>query len=169
MKYPKLLGFVIAVILAYILFSNPPVISFVSHIGEFGYLGTVIAGMFYTFGFTSPFPTGFFIDLNPSNIWIAGILGGIGAFAGDMFIFKFARFSFKDEFEKLRKEKLIRVIGGELNSPVLYLIAAILIASPLPDEAGITILAGMTKLKAYEIAIISIVFNTFGILILLSL
>jgi len=56
-----------------------------------------------------------------------------------------------------------------LNSFFLYIIAAILIASPLPDEAGITILAGLTKIKAYAVAIISIILNTIGILILLSI
>ena len=148
LRYPKLLGFIIAVIAAYIVFRNPSTGQFISHLGELKYLGTFIAGIFYTFGFTSPFAAGFFIDLNPASIWISGIIGGFGALIGDIFIFKFAKISFKDEFGRLKKEKLIKSIGNKLNSFVLYLIAAILIASPLPDEAGITILAGLTKIKS---------------------
>jgi uncharacterized membrane protein YdjX (TVP38/TMEM64 family) len=168
MKYPKFFGFFIAVVFAYIIFSNNSVSNFISNLGELGYIGSFIAGCFYTFGFTSPFSTGFFIDLNPSNIILTGILGGIGAFAGDMVIFNFAKEYFKDEFKKLRKEKIIKKLGN-INSFFLYIIAVILIASPLPDEAGLTILAGIKELKPFAIGAISIVFNTIGILILLSL
>jgi len=168
-RYPRLLGFIFAIIFAYIIFSNPYISNLILNLGELGYLGSFIAGIFYTFGFTSPFSAGFFIDLNPASIWISGIIGGLGALIGDMLIFKFARTSFKKEFERLKKERLIILIGNKLNSFVLYLIAAILIASPLPDEAGITILAGLTKIKSTTIALISVIFNTIGILILLSL
>jgi uncharacterized membrane protein YdjX (TVP38/TMEM64 family) len=168
MRYPKLFSFFIAVVLAYIIFSNPSVSSFISNLGELGYIGSFIAGCFYTFGFTSPFSAGFFIDLNPSNIILTGILGGIGAFVGDMVIFSFAKEYFRDEFKKLRKENVIKKLGNKINSFFLYIIAVILIASPLPDEAGLTILAGIKELKPFAIGAISIVCNTIGILILLS-
>jgi len=176
-KYPKITGFIIAVILAYIIFSNSTVSSFILHLGKLSYLGTFIAGIFYTFGFTSPFSAGFFIDLNPLNIWLSGIFGGIGALIGDMLIFKFAKKSFKDEFKRIRNEKIIKktgkimekIFGENVQGFILYLFAAILIASPLPDEAGLTILAGLTKIKVSAIAVISIIFNTIGILILLSI
>ena len=167
MKYPKLLGFIAAIVLTYIIFSNPNTGSFISNLGELGYAGAFIAGIFYTFGFTSPFSAGFFIDLNPSSIWIAGVLGGLGALAGDMFIFRFVKGSFKEEFERLREEKTIKSMVSKLNSFIIYIIVAILIASPLPDEAGLTILAGITKIKPLTIAVMSIIFNTIGILILL--
>jgi len=168
-RYPKLAGFIIAIIAAYLTFSNPLIRGFISNLGGLSYFGAFIAGIFYTFGFTSPFSAGFFIDLNPSSIWVMGILGGLGALIGDMLIFKFVKESFKEEFERLKKEKIIRAISGKLDSFILYPIAAILIASPLPDEAGLTILAGLTKIKASAIAIISMIMNTIGILILLSI
>jgi len=168
-KYPRLAGFIAAIIAAYFIFSNPSVSSFISRLGELKYLGTFIAGIFYTFGFTSPFSAGFFIDLNPSNIWIAGIIGGFGALVGDMLIFEFARKTFRAEFERLKKTKIIKKINSHLDHIILYILAAILIASPLPDEAGITIIAGLTKIKTLAIVAISIALNTIGILILLSL
>jgi uncharacterized membrane protein YdjX (TVP38/TMEM64 family) len=51
----------------------------------------------------------------------------------------------------------------------MYAFAGILIASPLPDEAGVIMLAGLTKIKTWALAIISIILNTIGILIMLSL
>ena len=168
-KYPGLAGFAIAIILSYILFSNPSVNRAIQGLGELKLLGAFIAGIFYTFGFSSPFSAGFFIDLNPSSIWITGLIGGVGALIGDMIIFRFAKTYFKKEFKNLRNEKLVKSARFVLNSFFMYIIAAILIASPLPDEAGIILLAGLTKIRAYALYIISIVLNTIGILILLSI
>jgi len=173
-KYPKLAGFIVAVALAYIVFSNPSVAEFISGLNSFGYFGSVIAGMFYTFGFTSPFSAGFFIDLNPSSILLAGILGGIGAMIGDMFIFYIVKGFFKAEFILLSKEKSVlwigksseKLLGKRLNFYLMHLLAVIFISSPLPDEAGITLLAGLTKIKPAAIAAISVISNTIGIIIL---
>ncbi|MEM4271920.1 MAG: hypothetical protein QXD13_02445, partial [Candidatus Pacearchaeota archaeon] len=88
-RYPKITLFLIAIIAAYFIFSNPKVADFVSRLHEYSYLGVFIAGVFFTFGFTTPFAAGFFIALNPSNIWLAGIIGGCGAMIGDTLIFKF--------------------------------------------------------------------------------
>ena len=177
LMYPKLAGFAATIILAYIIFSNPLVGSSISHLGKLSYFGTFIAGIFYTFGFSSPFSAGFFIDLNPSSILFTGIIGGIGALVGDMLIFKFVKISFKDEFKKLGNERIIKktgkiiekIFGEKAQKFILYSFAAILIAAPLPDEAGITMLAGLTKIKLSTITVISIIFNTIGILILLSI
>ena len=49
----------------------------------------------------------------------------------------------------------------------MYAVAGLIIASPLPDEAGIILLAGLTKIKASILAPISLAMNTLGILILL--
>ena len=174
-RYPKILALVIAIILAYFIFSNPSVSSFVSHLNNFSYLGILIAGMLFTFGFTSPFAAGFFIVLNPSNLLLAGILGGFGALISDFLIFKLIRFSFEDEFIRLRKTKTINDIsnlieknlGHKLKIYLMYAFAGFLIASPLPDEAGVIMLAGLTKIKQGIFAIISLVCNTLGILILL--
>lgn len=176
-KYPKLAGLILAAIAAYFVFSRPEVGSFMAHLGSLGYLGVFIAGLLFTFGFTTPFAIGFFITLNPENILLAGILGGIGAMLGDLFIFKFIRFSFMDEFKRLEHTKLISSVssliedtfGKKLKAYILYLFAGIIIASPLPDEAGVIMLAGLTKIKTWALAIISFIFNTIGIIILLSL
>jgi uncharacterized membrane protein YdjX (TVP38/TMEM64 family) len=174
-KYPKIIALIITIILAYIIFSNPKVGEFVSHLGALSYLGTFLAGMLFSFGFTAPFSAGFFITLNPGNIWLAGIIGGLGAMCSDLLIFKFIRFSFRDELRKLKKEKISREIenminktlGNKIRIYLMYAIAGIMIASPLPDEAGVIMLAGLTRIKPKILAFISFLLNTAGILVLL--
>lgn len=175
--YPKLTALVVCIILAYFLFSNSSTQTYVSHLGNYGYLGVFIAGMLFAFGFTAPFSVGFFISLNPSNIWIAGIIGGLGALMSDLIIFHTIKFSFEDEFKKLRNSKtfvrVIRSIERKVNEKIriylMYVFAGILIASPLPDEVGVTMLVGLTMISAKTLAPISFVLNTLGILILLML
>ena len=174
-KYPKIIALIITIILAYIIFSNPKVGEFVSHLGALSYLGTFLAGMLFSFGFTAPFSAGFFITLNPANIWLAGIVGGFGAMCSDLLIFKLIRFSFKDEIKNLKKEKISREVENLVNKTlsnkiriyIMYAIAGITIASPLPDEAGVIMLAGLTKIKPKILALISFLLNTAGILVLL--
>lgn len=174
-RYPKISLLIIAIILSYIIFSNEKVSAFVSSLGDLSYLGVFAAGMLFTLGFTSPFSAGFFIVLNPPNIWLAGVIGGFGALLTDLLIFRFIRFSFMDEFVRLEKTRLfkktINLIDGKISKKIktylLYTIAGIFIASPLPDEAGIMMLAGLTKIKQNIFAIVSFLLNTIGITILL--
>ena len=176
-KYPKIMLLALAIILAYILFRNPNIQNYISHLGSLSYLGIFIAGMLFAFGFTAPFSVGFFISLNPSNIWIAGIIGGLGALMSDLIIFSTIKISFEDEFKRLRNSKtFVRItklieksIKEKIRIYLMYAFAGILIASPLPDEAGVTMLAGLTKISAKSLAPISFILNTLGILILLML
>src|SRR3989344_1024087 len=111
-KYPKIMLFILMIILAYLLFRNPAVNGLVSHLGTFGYVSIFFAGMLFAFGFTAPFSVGFFISLNPSNIWIAAIIGGFGALVSDLIIFHTIKISFEDEFKRLRNSKsFVRIKG----------------------------------------------------------
>lgn len=174
-RYPKLFLLIIISVLSYYLFSQTTVGSFVKNLHEFSYLGIFIAGLFFSFGFSTPLAVGFFVVAEPSNIFLAAILGGAGALISDLFIFKMIRFSFMDEFKRLEKSKAVKEIHILLNTRflskfknyLLFVFAGIVIASPLPDELGVTMLAGMTKIKTIWLAIISFCFNTLGILIML--
>lgn len=176
-KYPKILLLIVAIITSYIIFSNPEVDNFIWGLDKLNYLGVFIAGLLFSFGFTSPFSAGYFIALNPENIIITGIIGGFGAMLADLFIFKMIRFSFTEEIKKLRKEKITKQIENILNKTLIgklkiylmYIFAGILIASPLPDEIGVIILAGLTKVKTTALMILGFILNTLGIIILLSI
>ena len=176
-KYPKILLLLVMIVLSYFIFRNPSISDYLSHLGGLGYLGIFIGGILFAFGFTAPFSVGLFISLNPSNIWIAGIIGGLGALISDLLIFKLIKFSFIDEFNRLRNTKTLKKIGRLIQKSIgekikvylMYALAGILIASPLPDEAGVIMLAGLTKINFKVLAIISFILNTLGIILILSL
>ncbi len=176
-KYPKIFALIILIISAYFIFKNPIINQIVSHLGALSYLGVFVAGILFAFGFTAPFAVGFFIASNPSNIWLAGIVGGIGAMVSDLLIFRFIRFSFKDEFNKIRREKISKklnklikiILNDQIKVYLMYIFAGFLIASPLPDEAGVIMLAGMTKINSRILAILSFILNTIGIMVILMI
>jgi hypothetical protein len=176
-KYPKIAGFIVIIIFAYLLFKSQIIIDFIRNLNSLNYLGSFIAGMFYSFGFTSPLSAGFFLTLNTNNILITGLIGGVGAMLADLLIFRFVKVSFMEEFNRLKHEKISRkikrmifkLLHKKTRMILTYISAGILIASPLPDEAGITLLAGLSKMSEKTLAIIGFILNTLGIISLLIL
>ena len=167
----------IAVLIAYLLFKNPNVVGFVSGLGKLSYFGIFIAGILFSFGFTAPFSVGFFVILKPENLILSGVIGGFGAMIADLAIFNIIKISFLDEFGRLRKEKLInglrkffkKEVGAKAYHYLLFALVGITIASPLPDEIGVSLLSGLTHIKQKALALISFILNTIGIIILLSI
>lgn len=172
-KYPKIILLVIMMFLAYFIFSNPIVEDFFQrHLAE-RYIFYFLFGILFTFGFTTPFAVGYFIIANPANIFLAAVIGGIGALIADLLIFKIIRFSFMDEFDRLKRgrwfkfiiKNTISYLPNRIRIYLLYSLAGIVIASPLPDELGIIMLAGLSNIKLKFLVIISFIFNTLGILV----
>ena len=167
----------LTIILAYYIFSQPAITAFFSTLGHLSYPGIFIAGLLFSFGFTTPFAIGLFIAINPSNIYLAAILGGFGALISDLLIFSIIKISFQDEFERLEKTKFFKKISNLIKNNInaklrfylLYIFAGFVIASPLPDEIGVTMLAGLGHIRPLPFAILSLIFNTLGILFILNL
>ncbi|MCX6799346.1 MAG: hypothetical protein NTW59_04615 [Candidatus Diapherotrites archaeon] len=176
-KYPRLTALAAAMIAAYFLFSVPAVGAFFSNLDGWGYLLALFAGILYSYGFTAPFATGMLLSMKPDNVFIAAAIAGVGSLFDDMVIFAVVRHSFMGEFESIKRTKAARAISGfvgrafgeKIKSALTYALAAFIIASPLPDEAGVTLLAGLSKIKPLHFAAISLLLNTTGILIILSI
>ena len=102
-------------------------------------------------------------------------MASLGSVLADIFIFKTIRLSFKKEFNELNHEKIVKTIKNavEHNKNILirhylfYIFAGILIATPLPDEIGISMLAGLTTIKPLKLALISFVLHFIAIFIIL--
>lgn len=176
-KYPKLLLLILSFILVYYLFKNSNISAWILSLEKIGYFGSLIAGCLISFGFSAVLGIGFFIALNPQNVILAAILGGLGAMIGDLIIFKSIKFSFMDEFKELEKTKAIRKIEEIVKKKkrvviihyLLYIFAGLFLATPLPDEIGVAMLAGLTTIKPVKLAIISFLVHSAAIFLILSI
>ncbi len=143
-----------------------------------GLAAALVGGVLYAFGFTAPFAIGIFLSLDPGkNVPLLAIAGGFGALLADYFILKLVRTSFKDEFDRLGRtrpfqyasKKFAEYLPEKTRRFLLVGMAGFFIASPLPDEIGVSFLAGFTEIQEREFALVSFALNTAGILLLLLL
>jgi len=174
-KYPKLILLIILIILAFLLFRHPLISNAILGLNKLNYLGFFIAGILLAFGFSAPFAIGFFIIAQPGNLFLATLIGGFGGMVGDMSIFKIIKFSFMNEFRELEKTRVIKAIENTIKHNkhilikhyLLYVFAGILIATPLPDEIGVSMLAGLTTVNPKKLAIISFFLHSLAIFLIL--
>lgn len=145
---------------------------FLLNLGKFGYLGAFIAGILFVSTFTVS--TGIVIlfvlaeKLSPVEI---GIIAGLGAVIGDITIFSFVKDSLLNEISPIYKriggDHLTKVLHTKYFGWTLPVVGAILIASPLPDEIGVSLM-GISKMKKYKFMLISFVLNAIGIFLVIS-
>lgn len=172
-KYPKFLLLFITFMIAYLLFYGRDNQAFHDIIISTGYLGIFIAGLMFSYGFTTaPAISLLFIMAGHQNMLAATLIGGLGASISDLIIFRFIRVSFADEVEKLSKEKLVVQISshtpGKFKKYFLPVLAGFIIASPLPDEIGVAMLASIRSISTRLFTLISYTSNTLGIFIILT-
>lgn len=171
-KYPKFFLLALTFVLAYILFMERNVPFIEDSILNIGYIGTFLAGILFTYGFTSAPAAALFLILAKSqNILVASLIGGFGALCGDLIIFHFIRTSFKDEINKFGKERFVKWMNHKFPEKIkhylLVILAGAIIASPLPDEIGVTMLSIYNKISIKWFMLLSYVLNTIGIFIIL--
>ncbi len=175
-KYPKflllILIFILTFFLAYILFHHREFLLINNFLLSLGPLGAFIAGIFFPYGFTAaPATAVLLIIAKDQNILVSGFLAGFGALLSDLLIFRFIRSSFKDELKLLSKEKIFLKIGNyfpqKINNFLIDFVAAIFIASPLPNEIGVSLMATSRTISTKIFSIFCYILNTAGIFIIL--
>ncbi len=134
------------------------------------YIGTFIAGLFFTSLFTTPFAIAMFVSLAPEiNILVMALLGATGSVLGDLLLFGLIRHTFRDDLEHLlslrRFHRAVAIFHRRVFRWVLPFVGALIIASPLPDELGIGLM-GVSRMKVSTLIAISYVMNTIGILLI---
>ena len=167
-KYPKFLLFFITIILSYLIFSSSASLPFRHTITSLGYIGTFLVGIFFAYSYTAAPATALFLILaKEQNIFISGLIGGLGALVGDLIIFSFISISFKDEIRKLAHEKIVVYLDHtfpyRIKKYIIPIFAGFIIASPLPDELGIALLAISQHISIKIFALLSFALNTLGI------
>ena len=138
---------------------------FIEALGSYGIIGVFISGLFFGYAFTVIPATTAIIYLSSSiNPLLVSFVGALGTMIGDLILFKYIKNALPDEIEHI-SQKRIRKIKKSKFKWLIPGIASLIIASPFPDELGITLL-GAIKFKTSTFMLISFILNFIGLLII---
>lgn len=173
-KYKNITAIFVGIALAVILSQIDTFHSFWLHLGRFGYIGAFVAGIFFVSTFTVATSTLVLLTLaktlSPIEI---GLVAGLGTVVGDLAILRFVKDGLASEIESIYNHfdddhHLEKLFHSKYFNWTLPIIGAIIIASPLPDELGISLI-GMSKMNTYRFALMSYLLNSVGIFLVISL
>jgi hypothetical protein len=138
---------------------------------ELQILGSFIAGIFFTSIFTTAPAIVTLGEIAQGNsVLLTALVGAMGATVGDVIIFRFVRDRLSEHLMELVKHnsmgKRIKVLFKLRHFRVFtFFVGGLIIASPFPDELGISIL-GFSKLSLSRFIPLSLFFNFIGILLI---
>lgn len=146
--------------------------SILIQLGTFGYLGAFIAGILFVSTFTAP--TGMLLLLilaqryTPIEI---GLLAAAGAVLSDILIFHVVRNNLTNElgdlYERFGGSHFRHLLHTKYFRWTLPVVGAIIIASPLPDELGVSLLS-ISKMKLVQFILTSFCLHSLGIFLVVS-
>jgi len=138
---------------------------------ELELIGSFVAGMFFTSVFTVAPAVAVLGEIAQANsIILTAIFGAMGAVIGDLVIFRFIRDRFSEHLMELIKhqgtgKRIKALFKLRFFRWLTFFVGGLIIASPLPDELGISLL-GFSKMKTLWFIPLSFTFNFIGILLI---
>lgn len=171
-QYKNTALLIISAIFFLLIAKTPWIQDLFTQLGDWGYLSGLIAGIFFVMTFTAAPALIILYDLakilNPIEL---SILAGLGSVIGDFIIFKFFKDKVFLELEPIITRLSNKPFAHIFKTPYFVwltpVLGAIIIASPLPDELGITLLS-VSKIKKWHFIILSFVLNSLGILAIIT-
>ena len=137
-------------------------------------LAAFLTGLMFSVTFSVAISTSIFLLLGDTSVnpLLIALVGGLGSVAGNSIIYKFFKDDLMADISSLEPQYAKRITHNILHSKLFIglvpYVAALLLASPLPDEIGIFMLAG-TKLKYTNFFLLSFALHSIGILIIVLL
>jgi uncharacterized membrane protein YdjX (TVP38/TMEM64 family) len=171
-KNTALLG--VTVILLVIFADHAIVRGIISAIRDLHYFGIFFAGFFIISTFTIVPATLLLSEMSKVyGFWETVILATLGAILGDYILFRFIKDAVTNELkpiiEAISKEKhLYHLFHSPFFAWLTPVIGAVIIASPLPDELGLSLL-GVSKLSNIKFLALATVLDFIGIFLLVSI
>lgn len=183
-RYKNFILLIITTIAGISLAFYQPFHEFLLGLQAWGYLGAFIAGMLFVSTFT--FATGAVILLvfaEGLNPFLLALVAGAGGVVGDILIFRFIRGDlskevssiFHDIYELFHNKTHLdfgvpyfkRIIKTKYAAWTLPIVGALIVASPFPDELGITLM-GISKMKQWEFLLLTFALNSLGVFLIIS-
>lgn len=142
-------------------------------VGDFGYASGVVVGFFFVSTFTvAPAAVLLFHLAQELNPIALALLAGAGSVIGDLILFRFLKDRVYEELAPF-----VAKLGGShlslmLKTPYFAwfapVLGALIIASPFPDELGISLL-GLSKISTVQFMALTYLLNVAGILFVVLL
>ncbi|MEK7612410.1 MAG: hypothetical protein AAB407_03655 [Patescibacteria group bacterium] len=159
-----------SIFIAVMLVQSPTFKLFLSASTELKLLGSFVIGFFFTSLFTTAPATVAFAELAQTNsIILIALVGGVGAVLGDIVLFKLLKTHVTDELVHLlshpKRKRFLKVFHAKTFRWLFTFLGMIIIASPLPDELGLTMM-GISKLEMKYLIPVSFIANTVGIILI---
>ncbi|MCK5081065.1 MAG: hypothetical protein KAQ63_02785 [Candidatus Moranbacteria bacterium] len=169
---------ILSIFIGYLIYKDGNNFHFHQILNRLGYLGTFIAGFFFVYGFTTGPSIAVLLILSPlQNFWLAGVTAFIGAFVGNLLVFRAMRISVAGELDNLSKNKLLKLVIEQLEkytplfvrSHILPAFAGFIAATPLPDELAVALVSWSKDISITIFATAAFTINVFGIFIIIWL
>jgi len=142
------------------------------HLGTFRYFGAFLTGMLFVSTFTAP--TGILMLLILARLYTPieiGLIAGAGAVVSDVLIFHFVRNDLANElgdlYTRFSGSHFSHLLHTKYFRWTLPVVGAIIIASPLPDELGVSLLS-ISKMKLAQFILTSFCLHSLGIFLIVS-
>ena len=166
-EFTNTLLLVASFIAFFFLAGTPAVHTFLAGVGQEGYLGAFLAGLFFASTFTvAPALVVLYALAHALPTMPLALVAGFGAMLGDFMLFRFVRDRLTPEwqpvFTRLAGSEFGRVFASPFFASLVPVIGAIFIATPLPDEVGVSIL-GLSQLESWKILLLTLALNVLGI------
>ena len=161
----------IGIALTIILSKTGVIDSFIYAFRNYSIFASFLAGIFFTSTFTiAPASVALVRIAEYAPLPSVALWGALGAMFGDLILFFFIRDRFSKDLMQVLNRSTARHILHSFHFGFLKwlspLLGALIIASPLPDELGLTLL-GMSKVKVYVLMPVSFIMNAIGIYFLM--
>ncbi len=165
------LSIIVSIGIAVILVQTNVLTKILTATQEFQFLGSFIAGLFFTSVFTTaPAIVTLGEIARIHEIVPTALFGAMGAVVGDLVIFRFVRDTFAEHILELIRhrdmgKRMAVLLKLKLFRWLSFFVGGLIIASPLPDELGVS-LFGFSKMKMVWFIPLSFFFNFIGIVLI---
>lgn len=170
-KYKNLTYVLIGLLLAIILSQWQYFQDFLLLLKHLHFVGAFLGGALFVSTFTFGIGTVILISVTETlHPAVVALFAGFGAVLGDLIIFRFIKDRLLQEirplYEKIGGTHLTRLLNSKYFAWMLPFLGALIIASPLPDEIGVSLM-GLSEISTKNFIILSFLLNTFGIFFIL--
>jgi hypothetical protein len=168
----NLLLVAVSIVISFVVLRTPFFNDILLQLGNYGYIGSFIAGILFVSTFTIAPASVILGELSLTlSPYLLAILGGFGAMISNLLMIKAEDDLLEDLkpfYYRLGGKRISHFLHSNHFKWTLPVIGAIIIASPFPDEIGISLME-LSGLKKGKFAVISFLLNAIGIFLLVEM